>query len=63
MVELFSGRGSPLPSLAAATVATSLAFAAPAAFAKDTGLIFVSNEKSNNLIVLEPKTLKVVKDM
>ena len=31
--------------------------------AKDTGLIFVSNEKSNNLIVLDPKTYKVVKDI
>ena len=31
--------------------------------AKDTGLIFVSNEKSNNVIVLEPKTYKVVKDI
>ena len=33
-----------------------LALAAPAA-ATDTGLIFVSNEKSNNLIVIDPKTL------
>jgi len=31
--------------------------------AKDTGLIFVSNEKSNNIIVLEPKTYKLVKDI
>ena len=31
--------------------------------AKDTGLIFVSNEKTNNLIVLDPKTYKVVKDI
>jgi YVTN family beta-propeller protein len=31
--------------------------------AKDTGLIFVSNEKSNNLIVLDPKTHQVVKDI
>ena len=31
--------------------------------AKDTGLIFVSNEKSNNLIVLDPKTYQVVKDI
>ena len=35
---------------------------APAA-AKDTGLIFVSNEKSNNIIVLDPKTYKIVKDL
>src|ERR1700745_246491 len=31
--------------------------------AKDTGLIFVSNEKTNNLIVLDPKTYKVIKDI
>ena len=31
--------------------------------AKDTGLIFVSNEKSNNLIVIDPKTYKVIKDI
>jgi YVTN family beta-propeller protein len=34
----------------------------PAA-AKDTGLIFVSNEKTNNIIVIDPKTYKVVKDI
>src|SRR5262249_32772217 len=33
------------------------------ALAKDTGLIFVSNEKTNNLIVLDPKTYQVVKDI
>jgi len=27
-----------------------------AASAKDTGLIFVSNEKTNNIIVIDPKT-------
>src|SRR5262249_61670234 len=31
--------------------------------AKDTGLILVSNEKTNNLIVLDPKTYQVVKDI
>src|SRR5208282_6739425 len=31
--------------------------------AKDTGLIFVSNEKTNNIIVIDPKTYKVVKDI
>ena len=30
---------------------------------KDTGLIFVSNEKSNNLIILDPQTYQVVKDL
>src|SRR5271169_3845534 len=33
------------------------------AHAKGTGLIFVSNEKSNNLIVIDPKTYQVVKDI
>ena len=33
------------------------------AHAKDTGLIFVSNEKTNNIIVIDPKTNKVVKDI
>ena len=48
-------------SLCLAVLAIVLAIA-PAA-AKNTGLIFVSNEKSNNLIVLDPKTHKVVKDI
>ena len=29
--------------------------------AKGTGLIFVSNEKTNNLIVIDPKTYQVVR--
>ncbi len=33
------------------------------ALAKDTGLIFVSNEKTNNIIVIDPKTYKVVNDI
>jgi len=33
------------------------------AAAKDTGLIFVSNERTNNLIVIDPKTYAVVKDI
>src|SRR3954463_4690862 len=42
---------------------TATVFAPAPADAKATGLIFVSNEKSNNLIVLEPKTYKVLKDI
>ena len=38
-------------------------FAPVQSHCKDTGLIFVSNEKSNNLIVLDPKTYQVVKDI
>src|SRR3954469_19502729 len=49
-------------------LAFSLALVVPAlapgqSHAKDTGLIFVSNEKSNNLIVLDPKTYQVVKEI
>src|SRR3954453_23016855 len=49
-------------------LALSLALVVPAlaagqSHAKDTGLIFVSNEKTNNLIVLDPKTYQVVKDL
>src|SRR5713101_4158656 len=44
--------------------ALALAALAPApSHAKDTGLIFVSNEKTNNLIVIDPKTYQVVKDI
>jgi DNA-binding beta-propeller fold protein YncE len=35
---------------------------APAA-AKDTGLIFVSNEKTSNIVVIDPATYKIVKDI
>jgi YVTN family beta-propeller protein len=48
-------------SLILAFIAALLAVV-PAA-AKNTGLIFVSNEKSNNVLVLDPKTYKVVKDI
>jgi YVTN family beta-propeller protein len=37
--------------------------AAATARAKDSGRIFVSNEKSNNLLVLDPKTDKIVKEI
>src|SRR5262245_13378497 len=35
---------------------------APAA-AKDTGLIFVSNERISNIVVIDPATYKIVKDI
>ena len=44
-------------------LAAALALAPAPAWSKDTGLIFVSNEKTNNLIVLDPKTYQVVKDI
>src|SRR5258708_23498527 len=44
--------------------ALALSALAPApSYAKDTGLIVVSNEKTNNLIVIDPKTYQVVKDI
>src|SRR5947209_3544012 len=49
--------------LAAFLVLLFFALAPGDARAKDTGLIFVSNEKSNNLIVIDPKTHRVVKDI
>jgi hypothetical protein len=40
---------------AAAALLLALGLAGPAA-ARDTGLIFVSNEKTNDLTVIDPKT-------
>src|ERR1700744_3466558 len=40
-----------------------LLLASVPAEAKDTGLIYVSNEKSNNIIVIDPKTYKIVNDI
>ena len=47
----------------AGAVALLLLALAPPAAARDTGLIFVSNEKTNNLIVIDPRTYKIVKDI
>jgi YVTN family beta-propeller protein len=38
-------------------------FAFETANAKDSGLIFVGNEKTNNIIVIDAKTYKVVNDI
>ena len=58
------GECQPWPSVALGWVLVLPLLAAPTpGHAKDTGLIFVSNEKSNNLIVLDPKTYQVVKDI
>jgi YVTN family beta-propeller protein len=43
--------------------AAALALTPVAAWSKDTGLIFVSNEKTNNIIVIDPKTYQIVKDI
>ena len=45
------------------TAVAAASFLPAPSYCKDTGLIFVSNEKSNNLIILDPKTYKVVKDL
>jgi YVTN family beta-propeller protein len=52
--------GRPMLRLVAA-LALMLAFTP--AEAKDTGLTYVSNEKSNNILVVDPKTYKVVNDI
>ena len=57
-----------MKALRFAGMAAGLSLAAGLVFsnsvlAKDTGYIFVSNEKTNNIIVLESKTLKLVKDL
>ena len=49
-----------LPLLLALVIAV---VSTPPCHAKGTGLIFVSNEKTNNLIVIDPKTYQVVKDV
>jgi YVTN family beta-propeller protein len=46
-----------------AVVVIVSALACSAAAAKDTGLIFVSNEKTNNIIVMDSATYKVVKNI
>src|SRR5262249_38181824 len=72
IITFASKRGSPVPILRLLPapliilVFATAAFAvvlSPAGWAKDTGLVFVSNEKTNNLIVIDPKTNKVVKDL
>ena len=44
-------------------MALALVLAFTPAEAKDTGLIYVSNEKSNNILVIDPKTYKIVNDI
>ena len=57
-------RPSPAPfSISAFAIAAFAVLLSPAGWAKDTGLVFVSNEKTNNIIVIDPKTNKVVKDL
>src|SRR5579862_5023420 len=41
----------------------ALLLAAAPAWAKGTGYLFVSNEKTNNIIVLDPKSYQIVKDL
>src|ERR1700689_3627876 len=56
--------GRAMLRLVAALVFTSaLALLFTPAEAKDTGLIYVSNEKSNNILVIDPKTYKIVGDI
>ena len=60
-------KGNAVPilrrSLALLCGAVFVAALCSAGWAKDTGLVFVSNEKTNNIIVIDPKTNKLVKDL
>jgi len=62
----FKGEGN-IPSLRKSALLFALALmCAPGAspvWAKETGLIFVSNEKTNNVIAIDPATYKVVQDI
>jgi YVTN family beta-propeller protein len=50
--------------LAPSSLAAMLLVAASSGgLAKDTALVFVSNERTNNLIIIDPKTNTVVKDL
>jgi PQQ-dependent catabolism-associated beta-propeller protein len=49
--------------LSAGAMAAVLAAAPSGGFAKDTGLIFVSSEKTNNVVVIDPETNKVIKHL
>src|SRR5260370_14463811 len=49
--------------LASGFVAAILSTASSNGFAKDTGLIFVSTEKNNNVVVVDPETNKIVKHL
>jgi YVTN family beta-propeller protein len=50
--------------LASGLIALFLGVACSRGITKNTGLLFVSNEKTNNLIIIiDPKTNKVVKDL
>jgi DNA-binding beta-propeller fold protein YncE len=49
--------------LGSALIALFLGVACSRGIAEDTGLLFVSNERTNNLIIIDPKTNKVVKDL
>jgi YVTN family beta-propeller protein len=50
-------------SAALSVAAMLLVAASSGSLAKDTRLVFVSNERTNNLIIIDPKTNTVVKDL
>ncbi len=47
--------------LASGLIAAILSTPSSNGFAKDTGLIFVSTEKNNNVVVVDPEANKIVK--
>src|SRR5437764_1634748 len=52
-----------MPAAAFLCALLTIALFSAQARGRDTGLIFVSNEKTNNLIVLDPLTYQLVKDI
>ena len=56
---MFTDHRFAAPSLAAVL----LIAASSGGLARNTGLVFVSNERTNNLVVIDPKTNRVVKDL
>ncbi len=56
-------RGGNLPRMRKSVLVVLCALANSPAAAKDTGLIFVSNEKTNNIVVMDPASYKIVKGL
>ena len=57
-----SGKGTS-PRIRKSVLVLLCALANSPAAAKDTGLIFVSNEKTNNIVVIDPASYKIVKEI
>jgi PQQ-dependent catabolism-associated beta-propeller protein len=56
-------REENLPRMRKSVLVLLCALANSPAAAKDTGLIFVSNEKTNNIVAIDPTSYKIVKEI